>query len=138
MREAGVAGTRFDPPALRRPLVLDQFDGMPRPSEERDLHVRAGHARDSRDERRIARRPRDQLEAEAVAEKPDRAVEARHREAGVVGAYDAEAHFFIPISALLMAPHSGMAPLAKPGQSSEPIASFPFAIRTRTAPWLRS
>ena len=33
---------------------------------------------------------------------------------------------------------SGAAPLAKPVPPSEPIASSPPRMRTRTAPWLRS
>src|SRR5439155_24815666 len=33
---------------------------------------------------------------------------------------------------------SGIALLAKPGQSRLPIASLPLLMRTRTAPWLRS
>ena len=45
---------------------------------------------------RVARRARYQLEREALAEERHRADQARYGEAGVGGAYDLEAHVFIP------------------------------------------
>src|SRR6185436_7527610 len=134
VREPGVAWACDDASFRCRRLVLDQLHHLSGAAHERDLHVGTFDTRYLLDDFRIARRARHELETQAFGEERQRTVEARHGEAGVIRAQHAEAHLGISF----IERKSGIARLAEPGQSSESIASSPFSIRTRTAPWLCS
>src|SRR5687768_4879338 len=92
MRKSGVAGSCVDAGFGGGLTVFDELERVTRRLEKGDFHIGAFDARDTGDQRRIARRPGDQLEAEAFPQKAEGAIEARDREAGVVRAQNAKRH----------------------------------------------
>lgn len=90
VREARIAGSRHYRLSVRRRQVLDQFEAMTWPLDERDDDVSSVNTRDVRNRLRIARCFRKQLESQAFGEERDRSIQIANREAGVVGSDDVE------------------------------------------------